>query len=239
MRPKAFSTQSQGRPQFTRAMLRQFRKQLRNDPQRRARLRTAFGKAVQWKSPMAPQRPPYLAAAIENALFEVMLEHGPSAFRMTRESAIAHEAGHAIAAAAEGLPVTSVSVFIVPDSDDWVGATDHGVTMTVGPATDPLSDLRQARVTIAGFVGEYISGTHRPASALDEIFDATEFARIAADKLKRDRVALWEADVYRRTLTILRANHAAFNKLRAVLDATETVEGDALQQILAQVEVAS
>jgi hypothetical protein len=214
---------------ITRQQRRWLKRQIRNGD-----LRAKFVAAIQWQSQVAPYRPRDLRAAIEAAMFDAFVEHGPAAFAAPRQGALAHETGHAIVLAHECISVLAVSVS-TPDGQHWTGACDSE-PLTVGPGADPDSNLQQARISIAGHVAERVTGTGAPASALDEYFDSCYFSKLAAAKLSCDPVMLWEQQVRRKTYQILQVNRAPFDQLVALLDATGKVEGEALQDILARVE---
>ena len=93
---------------------------------------------------------------------------GADALACTRQHAAFHEAGHAVMSSASGLRVYSVAVF--RRGSDWLGWTNSGTAWKVGPDPDPLDDLRQARVLMAGPMSEQ-AFTKKPAlgAGLDEI----------------------------------------------------------------------
>jgi hypothetical protein len=193
--------------------------------------------------------PPELITAIEDAVRGVLDRHGLSAFMMPRDAALAHEAGHTIVAAHEGLTVRRVSIFsrLVSGVELWGGrCMDAGGTWTTGPVTSADDDLRRARMIIAGLAGEAITGQDRPGSSLDELALSQLVGRNAAAKLddnpdrsdqEYDAYAqrLWNEQVWNVTLAILDANREPFLQIVQHLHRKERVQGARLSQILAQV----
>ena len=89
---------------------------------------------------------------------------------MPRNAALAHEAGHAIVAAHEGMAIRRVTVFsrCVSGVELWGGLCLEAGGWTTNNDTSADDDLRRARFIIAGLAGEAITGTDKPGSSLDE-----------------------------------------------------------------------
>ena len=195
--------------------------------------------------------PPALMTAIEDAARCALDRHGLAAFMMSRDAALAHETGHAIVAAHEGLTVRSVTIFSrsVPNVGlAWGGwCMDAGGTWTTGPATSADDDLRRARIIIAGLAGEAIAGQDLPGSSLDELALSQLVGLNAAAKLDDDpdrsdeeysayAQRLWHERVWNVALAILFANQEPFNCLVQCLHEKEKVKGARLRHVLAQVK---
>ena len=195
----------------------------------------------------APPEP--LIAATEDAVRDVFVRHGRSAFTMTRDAALVHETGHAIVATHEGLKVRSVAVFrhSVLGVEAWGGRCMHGGgAWTTGPDSSVDSDLLHARVIVAGLAGEAVTGQDRPGSSLDELALSQLIGCNVATKLDNNSYQsdeeyhaygrrLWNERVWNVAFAILLANHEPFNQLVQHLHEKEIVKGAKLHAILAQV----
>jgi hypothetical protein len=189
--------------------------------------------------------PPLLVESYQNAIHEALHKHGPAAFEATREAAMTHEAGHAIVGAHEGFNIRSISIF--PRGALWEGRCDEGVKLWAsGPDTTAEDDLRRARFTIAGLVGEVLSRTDRPGSSLDELVLSQLFAINIAAKLAPPSISeddyqlyvprLWQERVWNVVRNIILTNHEPFNRLANLLNEKEHVRGPKLRKVLAQVK---
>jgi hypothetical protein len=91
-------------------------------------------------------------------------KHGPSTFTASREAALAREAGHLIVGAHEGVPFRSATIVSrsVPGGTSWGGWCSADEGWTSSPDTTAQQDLSRARIVIAGFAAEALSG--RPSS---------------------------------------------------------------------------
>src|SRR5262249_33502153 len=132
--------------------------------------------------------PPELIAMIEATARDAFNQYGAAAFEMSREAALAHEAGHTIVMAHEGVTVQSVRIFSrsIPISGTvWGGwcAVDNGEGWPVGPDTSAEHDISVARITIGGLAGEACYGLDKPASSLDELAVSQMIGMMVAKKL--------------------------------------------------------
>jgi hypothetical protein len=196
--------------------------------------------------------PPELIANIENACHDAFARHGVSAFEMSREAAIAHEIGHTIVMAHEGLAVQSVRVFFrsMPIFGNvWGGwcAEKDGKEWTSGPDTSAESDLSRARIVIGGLAGEVACRLDKPGSSLDELVLSQWLGIYAASKLGNRMLSdteninnayaqqLWQERVWRVALDILFGNREPFMRLVEHLQQHERIKGGKLRSVLAQV----
>jgi hypothetical protein len=196
--------------------------------------------------------PPELIAAIEDAAHETLTSHGLSAFEMSRDAAIAHEIGHTIVAAAEGVVMQSVRIFSrsTPAGTAWGGwctpIPEDDKEWTTGPDSSVESDLSRARIIIAGLTAEVMTGLDKPGSSLDELAMSQLIGHNAAMKLAKPKLLsdaayvafakqLWHERVWGVTIEILRANHGPFQQLAGHLDRKERIKGDKLRAVLTQI----
>lgn len=208
------------------------------------------GASEQFRSILPKGTPPELIAAIEDATCDVANQDALAAFEMSRDAALAHEAGHTIVATHEGLIIESVRIFArsVPlFGKSWGGwcAEKDSKEWTTGPDSSADEDLRRARVVIAGLAGEAIAGVDKPGSSLDELALSQLIGLNAAFKLADPTLndeaysayaqQFWHEQLWRRTLAILCGNQDPFNRLVEHLHQTEIVEGGKLRAVLAQV----
>jgi hypothetical protein len=183
--------------------------------------------------------------AVTAAVRAVLGEHGPAAFAMPRDAAIAHETAHAIVGAHEGLKIRSVRITAYALSGVrelvWSGCCDEAGPWSCGPHTTVDADLSRARMTIAGLAGETVIGLNKPGSSLDELATSQSIvAGVVAIKLghPNDEASLlrfWNERVWSEALRILRANRLPFYLLAEALAAREVVKGKKLREILRRV----
>ncbi len=137
--------------------------------------------------------PPEIAAGVIDDIGReakrLLAEEGARAFEMPRSAAIAHEAGHAIVGAHEGLIIVNVEVFRRDGiwGPIWCGRTDEP-----GPwgfeATTPIATmLARVRYMLAGLAAEYLFEPDgaRSGSSLDEIV----LTQMICDGVWQDRSA--------------------------------------------------
>jgi hypothetical protein len=119
------------------------------------------------------------ASDVTNAIVQRILpRHGIKAFGSSRKETAAHEAGHAIIYAAEGLPVASISLSdidvpvgpfdVIPFCSGWTECPNRHSLTPLSPISD---DKRYLRQTLSGWVGEVFALTGkkvRSGSSLDE-----------------------------------------------------------------------
>jgi hypothetical protein len=185
-------------------------------------------------------------ADVEKVIRKVLEEHGPSAFEMPREAALAHEAGHAIVGTHEGFSIRSLT--ISSQSGLWGGwcVPAGAPTWTSGPDTTAQNDLRRARMVIAGLAGESLTTSRKPGSSLDELVTSQHIAFNAARKLANPDLSIPEFDAYARQLwreqvfgfarAIVRKNREVFFQIIEQLHRHESVKGRTLRNILALVK---
>ena len=194
--------------------------------------------------------PPELVAEIADATRDIFVRHGSSAFVAPREAAIVHEVGHTVVATHEGLVIDSVRIFsrsAPPFGKTWGGwcSEANSKEWTTGPNTSAESDLSRARIIIAGLAAEAMTGMDQPGSSIEELALSHLIGSNAATKLADPKMsaaqyatfaeALWNDQVWRRTLAILGENQDAFNRLAELLHNRENVRGGKLRAVLAQV----
>jgi hypothetical protein len=193
--------------------------------------------------------PPELVAAIEGAARRAFQEHGSAAFAASREAAIFHEVGHTIVGTHEGVIWKSVRIFsreaplVGTVWGGWCAADERWTTDTDTSADD---DLRRARIIIAGLAGEALTGMDKPGSSLDELALSQLIGINAGVKLGDPTLAdaahsafvqkLWHEQVWRVTISILRANHGPFFQLAEHLNQYERIKGGKLRKLLAKVQ---
>ena len=134
---------------------------------------------------------------------------GQDAFATPAKAAAAHEAGHAIQAAAEGVPVSDcriVRATVPPLGAVRLGETLGAPAWIAGPTTHPDSDLHVARRQLAGLAGELLLDLRnfRFGSSLDELALSRLQVATAAVKLGADVDRLHHR-VTAEVLTILRS----------------------------------
>jgi hypothetical protein len=193
--------------------------------------------------------PPELLTAIGDAARDALDRHGLSAFIAPREAALAHEAGHAIVGAHEGLAIRAVTICsrsVALVGRVWGGRCIEAGAWTTGPDTTAEDDLRRARFVIAGLAGEAVTGLDTPASSLDELalsqfVNLNAAAKLADSSLSNAEYSayaqrLWHDQVWGVAITILRANHEPFTQLAGHLNQHTRVQGAKLRKVLAQVK---
>ena len=172
----------------------------------------------------------------------LLSEQGSAAFEMPRSSAIAHEVGHVIQAAHDGIRVERVEVFCKKTLGTvawggWTYSTER--RCAYGPDTAPEQILRKVCNLIAGVIGECVldPAGYRDGSSLDE----TVVAQVLVDQVGRreqynvDPPSLWDA-CWRRTAALIKLNEVPARALMRKLDLTGTVRGTPLAKVMAQVQ---
>jgi hypothetical protein len=191
--------------------------------------------------------PPELVDGIKDAIRNALDRDGLAAFAAPREAAIAHEAGHAIVGAHEGLTIQRVTIFSKPVphfGPSWFGECIEATGWTTGPDTTAEADLGRARYIIGGLIAELLTGPDRSGSSLDEVALSQFVSLNAAAKLRdpmsepmseADYKQLWHKQVWDVTTAILQANREPFAQLAQHLNQYEKIEGARLRAVLAQV----
>jgi hypothetical protein len=169
----------------------------------------------------------------------LLAEYGSSAFEGTFEAAVAHEVGHAIVGAHDGLGITSVSVWRRHDGR-WVGRTDEAAHHWQITPDMPLRDrfVRAGFIT-AGEVGEAVLAlTHyRKGTSLDELVLSQWI--IAGTNLSGRTgwtpAGLWQS-VRNRAAGVIRHNEAVARQMVDALGRTKSLRRTPLQSLLEQVQ---
>jgi hypothetical protein len=177
---------------------------------------------------------------------KLLSDEGPRAFDMPRSAALAHEAGHAIVFAHDGIEVECVAIWHgthpMTGIPAWCGGTfERKRRWKLGPQS-PLDDvLKRAGFMIAGEAGEAVLDPdgYRRGSSLDEVVGSqalvAAYAPPAAAEA-RGGETLWRK-VRARSAAIIYYNKAVARDLIERLDRTQTVRGRALKEILARVQL--
>jgi hypothetical protein len=173
---------------------------------------------------------------------------GLRAFEMPRSSALAHEAGHCIVGAAEGLTIVDVRIFKrdIGYGPVWCGQTDEVKPWGFDPTTPTATMLARARYIIAGIAAEKIFDPDgvRAGSSIDEVV----LSQLICGGVLTDRrdefpgvkhpKELWSA-CWRQTVGILRRNEDAARSLMQKLDRAERLSGKPLAASLRRVHIAN
>jgi hypothetical protein len=194
--------------------------------------------------------PPELIDAIKDGIRDILNEHGLTAFEMSREAALAHEAGHAIVGAHDGLIIRRVTISSrhVPNFGMvWGGwCMEGGGRWTTGPETTADDDLRRARFIIAGLAAEALTGTDKPGSSMEELALSQLIGANAGVKLANPNMSdaefsayqqrLWHERVWDVAIAIVRNNRDPFMQVVEHLHAHQAIKGGKLRTILATVK---
>lgn len=180
-----------------------------------------------------------------NRLIQHILErYGTHAFGSSRLEAAAHEAGHAIIYAAEGFPVTSVSISdIEVPAGVWGRVSFHtgSTKCNCRPAITPNSSLSKyeqfLRQILAGWVGEAFAFTNeqvRVGSSIDERIAAVMLAEHISRQTERPIESIL-AKQYAIITATLRTHNTVYKKLIKLLLKNSTISKSELSLILADV----
>jgi hypothetical protein len=101
-----------------------------------------------------------------------------------------------------------------------------------GALTDPMADLKEARIVVADRAAEMLSPHGLPGAALDEVVLSQAIAEFAARKLNLDGEELWQAGVWRPALAACRLNVPLIARIARRLLCSGVVDGDRLQSLL-------
>ena len=163
---------------------------------------------------------------------------GLRAFENPRSAALAHEVGHAIVGAHDGLKITSITVWRHKTLDRaWLGITNERRRWSITPTTPIREALTRACFIIAGEAGEVVLDPdgYRKGSSIDEVALSQRivlgYARILGDEPER----LWNA-VRSRAAHIIGHNKHLAQELIARLDRTQTLRNRAMHDVLSQVQ---
>lgn len=185
------------------------------------------------------------ALGVTNAIVQRILpRYGIKAFGSSRKETAAHEAGHAIIYAAEGLPVASISLSnidvpagpfgVVPFCSGWTECPNRHSLTPLSPISD---DERYLRQTLSGWVGEVfaLSGKKvRLGSSLDERIAAGMLAgRIYRRTGKQIESVL--AEQYAIIYATLRNNKHIHARLTKALTQQSILQTEELKKLLSDV----
>jgi hypothetical protein len=181
-----------------------------------------------------------------NAIVQRILpRHGIKAFGSSRKETAAHEAGHAIIYAAEGLPVASISLSdidvpagpfgVIPFCSGWTECPNRHSLTPLSPISD---DERYLRQTLSGWVGEVFalkSRKVRLGSSLDERIAACMLAgRIYRRTGKPFESVL--AEQYAIIYATLRNNSHIHKSITKTLMQQSVLQTEELNSLLSQVK---
>jgi hypothetical protein len=185
------------------------------------------------------------ALDMANAIVQRILpRHGIKAFGSSRKETAAHEAGHAIIYAAEGLPVASISLCntnvpvgtsgVIPFCSGWTECPNRQSLTPLSPIAD---DERYLRQILSGWVGEVFSLRSqkvRRGSSLDERIAACMLAgRIYRRTGKQIEQVL--AEQYAIIYATLRNNKLIHARLTNALTQQSLLQAEELNKLLSDV----
>lgn len=188
----------------------------------------------------------HIALCKANAIVQRILpRHGIKAFGSSRKETAAHEAGHAIIYAAEGLPVASISLSdidvpagpfgVIPFCSGWTECPNRHSLTPLSPISDEERYLRQ---TLSGWVGEVFalkSQKVRLGSSLDERIAACMLAgRIYRRTGKQLESVL--AEQYAIIYATLRNNSHIHKSITKTLMHQSVLQTEELNSLLSQVK---
>ena len=182
-----------------------------------------------------------VSECIANEAQKLLASEGMRAFEMPRSAALAHETGHAIVGAHEGLTVVEIKVF-ERNAGVWCGVVNESSSWHVDAETPTAAALARARYLIGGIAGEAVldPDNRRSGSSLDEIVlvqmllegiwqqRRAEFADIA------DPADLWQV-VWYQTCCIIKFNEKVGHDLMRKLERTGRLRGKPLAASLRRV----
>lgn len=186
------------------------------------------------------------ALDMANAIVQRILpQHGIKAFGSSRKETAAHEAGHAIIYAAEGLPVASISLSdinvsvgtsgVIPFCSGWTECPNRQSLTPLSPIAD---DERYLRQILSGWVGEVFSLRSqkvRRGSSLDERIAACMLAgRIYRRTGKQIEQVL--AEQYAIIYATLRNNKLIHARLTNALTQQSILQAEELRKLLSEVK---
>jgi hypothetical protein len=185
---------------------------------------------------------------------------GNAAFTNPRSAAIAHETGHAMVFASEGMPLRYVKVWPIKRSEtrkaiktrhpgledvrmekvaNWIGVTVpiNNEEFSVSPFTPPALALYHARTTIAGWVGEMLfdRSNFRLGSSLDEIAVVRQLAYTVSLKLGLPMEQVMMEYIMLPVFNLLRAHEEVAAELISYLRRHGSIRGRKLAKVLSGV----
>jgi ATP-dependent Zn protease len=155
---------------------------------------------------------------------------GARALVCNRDHAATHEAGHTVAHFAHGDRIRSVRVF--ERGGSWLGMTRAGKRWRIDPESEPASDLKQARIYLAGPLAEWFY-TKSPAfgAGVDEIALARGIVDQVAPKLGVDEVCLMEQTMMQ-TFETMERHRPALDEIARRLMRRPKLEGKSVEAIM-------
>jgi hypothetical protein len=205
----------------------------------------ALPRAIQNASPAMRQH--FIDTAIRTVT-HLTASEGVNAFISPRREAAAHEAGHCIIFAADGVDVLFTRVWPATPSPRvrrvfkrkrglfWVGWTETaGLPKIADQHSAVADDLRYVRTLLAGQCGEALDrGGARSGSSLDEIILAQMICQTVASKTGGDAEAIYvrQRQIVVDTLAVFRAEHRQITK---ALMRQQRLDGGELKQLIRSV----
>jgi hypothetical protein len=177
---------------------------------------------------------------LKRVIRDILETHGSNAFDSPRSAAIAHEVGHAIVLAHDGIPVEKIAVWKRAGASEhtWEGLTTKKArTFFIDPDTPIITALSHACFVIAGEVGEKVldPDTYRAGTALDEVLFSQRIAYALANRVKMTEENLWQ-EIRKRSWQIIAYNEPVAQELIGRLDRTESLQRRALTTPLERVK---
>jgi hypothetical protein len=164
---------------------------------------------------------------------------GDRAFDNPKAAAVAHETGHCIAYAHEGIRIKGVSVWQVATQGrkGWIGNTESPA-WKITPTTPSEGVMQQAAFTLAGWVAEMFLAAEdfRCASSLDEVvltqaLIGAACARAGGGDPREEFLRLID-----RLVAIFDLNRSVAEGLMERLSRVGRIKGRVLQEILGKVQ---
>jgi hypothetical protein len=163
---------------------------------------------------------------------------GPCAFECPKTAAAVHEAGHLVEHKVVGLRSRWAGIYPnrVGAQTFWGGRTRCEGLSRPDPTTAPETDLKFARLQMAGVMSEWLFDrkNYRAGSSLDEVTAAQAMVTNAAVKLGCPIKPLW-LDMLAALGTDLKTHEAVVREIADVLMRCGSIAGSRLQRALARV----
>lgn len=166
----------------------------------------------------------------------MLLRHGLPSY--TRNTAIAHEAGHAIAALSLGAVATAAEIF-EDRAGVWLGWNDvtwpeeNRPGRVINALEEPALASHALIYGLAGLAGEQLAGLDHQASSLDEVYEALAICVSVTHARRLDSCALMD-----RLLTSARErisqNGALFDAVCTHLDGAGSIDPEAVARLKAK-----
>lgn len=156
-----------------------------------------------------------------------------------RQSAVAHEAGHAVVAMSMGATITRLSVLQASGMRGlWGGwcayeLPEGGPGQQIHALKRPMEATHTLLNTLAGIAGEFAGGYGHPASSLDEQYAALGLCRGVADVKKLDMEELFHRlldEAGRR----IAENTPLFDAITTAMHDRDVLEADDIAGIVAK-----